>query len=304
MSYGLPIFGWMGRPTRNDSHVGWFHITNRGARRYDTFITESDRRAFFGAVARFSSKLGIEVVAICLMANHYHLIVRCPVGNASSMMRCVGASYTRHFNRAHGFTGPLNGHRFDSEVLDDDAYLVTATRYVHRNPLEVGIDIASHPWSSYSAYATEGSRSVGGLPISHDIPLRLAGGRAKYIAFVEQDLPTDKAPFSAGVRTYGPTQRTAPSLAEIRAAVKVAAAGGPLGIPGARAQARLRHLEALLAADRGAHSLDEIAGWHGFGSKSTVYSAIRSARQRIAEDPAMADTAAHAVNILKAPKTP
>lgn len=243
--------------------------------------------------------MNVEIVAVCLMANHYHLIVNCPVGNLSAAMQGVGVVYTRHFNATHGFDGPLHGQRYHSEPLLDDAQLMAATRYVHRNPLEVGISIGTYPWSSYLSYV-RGSSSVKGLPLCTEIPLQLAGGGSKYAAFVEEDLATDKALLSDGVRDFrGYGAPTAPSLGQIDAAVATASVGTRLGDPASRATARRRQLAVLIAADRGAHSHDALARHHGFQARSSVYTAIRRARQQVEQDAATAAVVSQAKAILK-----
>lgn len=276
----------MTREIRNDSIVGWFHLTNRGARRYDTFVSEDDRRVFIDALQVHSTTFGITVVALCLMTNHYHLVVFCPDGNLSSLMQRVGADYTRHFNRAHGFDGPLNRHRFHSEPLDSDGYLLTTLRYIHRNPLEVGLDIRTHPWSSYPGILGNPSPRLRTIEIDNAVPLELAGGRDRYVTFVETDLPTDKAPFANGTARYcAPAGRTAPTLDQIDSAVACAS----FEVTHQRnltptERSRNREIAILVAVDRGAHSVGELATHHGYNSKSSVYSALRRARQRSETD--------------------
>ncbi len=41
------------------------------------------------------------------MPNHYHLLVRSPLGNVSSAMKHLGATYTQGFNRRHRRDGSL-----------------------------------------------------------------------------------------------------------------------------------------------------------------------------------------------------
>ncbi len=275
----------MGRKPRNDEHDGWFHITGAGARRYDVFIDDEDRRSFLQILARNTDRTGIEIAAFCLMANHYHVVAHCPDGNLSSLMRNVGSLYTRTFNHDHGFSGSLFEDRFYSDPLDTDEYLVTTTRYVHRNPLEVGIDIKSYPWSSYADYLSDYRRSA--LPVSPTIPLQLAGGVARYKAFVERDLATDKASISSGRAPHKPQPRMRNQVALETVDQAIRTAGDSLGLlVGDTMTGRRRQIAILLAVDCGAYSVSEIAKHHGFTSKTSVYSAVRRARRRIESEPA------------------
>ncbi len=288
----------MTQKIRNDTHVGWFHVVNRGARKYDVFIDDDDRSAFVEMLARQASRCGVDVVALCLMANHYHLILGCPQGNMSSMMQALGSCYTRQFNASHGFSGPLFERRFESEHLDTDEYCLIATRYVHRNPLEVGLDIDAYPWSSYGAYV--GQRAAPkALPLSPDLPLMLAGGRSKYREFVEQDLASDNAGFADGVRVLPPSQRRrfSPSLDQIDnalLAVEVAA------LPVSRGASLRRQLAILIAVDSGAFSIREIASHHGYASSNGVRNALRRARLRSECDLHAIKILSHARQVLSA----
>ena len=76
----------MARQLRQDPPGGWHHITNRGARRYDTFIDDEDRASFLDYVIKACDRFGARLVSYCLMANHYHLVMHCPDGQVSSIV--------------------------------------------------------------------------------------------------------------------------------------------------------------------------------------------------------------------------
>jgi len=64
-------------------------------------------------------------------------------------------TYTRRFNNRHGRSGHLFQDRFKSIIVENDAYLMRLSCYIHRNPLRAGIvaRLVDYPWSSYKAYA-------------------------------------------------------------------------------------------------------------------------------------------------------
>ena len=150
----------MARQLRQDPPGGWHHITNRGARRYDTFIDDEDRASFLDYVIKACDRFGARLVSYCLMANHYHLVMHCPDGQVSSIVQTYAANYTRTFNRDHGFDGRLHSARFHNTLLTSLEHAVVATRYGHRNPIEVRYDAISFPWSSLGIFA--GERPTGG----------------------------------------------------------------------------------------------------------------------------------------------
>jgi REP element-mobilizing transposase RayT len=127
----------MGRNRRADVDGAWHHVMNRGAARLPTFLTKSDGLTFERLIGEGHDRFGVEVHAYCLMSNHFHLLVHCPSGGLSPFMQHVAAVYTRAFNERHGRDGPLFRGRFHSLLVHDGRYVITAARYIHRNPLDL-----------------------------------------------------------------------------------------------------------------------------------------------------------------------
>ena len=174
----------MGRELRADPEGGVHHVSNRGARQYTTFIDDVDRRSFLDLVGTAAVKHEISVLAYCLMGNHYHLLVSCRSGGLSLFVHGFASAYSRRFNRDHGFSGPLNGDRFWSGVVDGDDHLITVARYIHRNPVELGFDARSYRWSSYRHYL-----QASGPDWLNRVPLLTAsGGRQALQRIVECDV--------------------------------------------------------------------------------------------------------------------
>jgi len=70
-------------------------------------------------------------------------------------MHWFGTTYTQRFNRRHFHSGHLFQGRYKSIVVQNDAYLLQLSYYIHRNPLRAGIvkRLADYRWSSYRVYA-------------------------------------------------------------------------------------------------------------------------------------------------------
>jgi putative transposase len=75
--------------------------------------------------------------------------------NLSKSMQWLGLTYTRRFNLRHFRSGHLFQGRFKSIIVQNDAYLMRLSCYIHRNPLRASIveRLADYRWSSYKSYA-------------------------------------------------------------------------------------------------------------------------------------------------------
>lgn len=170
----------MTRPLRPDVPGAWHHVMNRGARRQEVFLDDTDRLTFLDLVA----EQDVEIHGYALMGNHYHLLIHTPTGGLSEAMRRIGGEYTLNFNRRHGRDGALFRGRFHSSRIASDSYLLAVSRYVHRNPLEAGLvrsNVAAK-WTSCRAFY-----GLGQTPewLHTSYMLDLAGGPAAYADYVE-----------------------------------------------------------------------------------------------------------------------
>jgi REP element-mobilizing transposase RayT len=144
----------MGRPLRVDIQEGWYHVMNRGVARQATFHCDADRVEYGRLLGVGHERFGVEVHAYCLMPNHYHLLLHCPLAGLSAFMHQLGSVYTRHVNDRIGRDGPLFRGRFHSIPITDDRQLLATVRYIHRNALDVAgvTSPTEYRWSSHRAY--------------------------------------------------------------------------------------------------------------------------------------------------------
>ncbi len=131
-----------------------FHVINRGARRRPIFGDDQDRSAFIHILSDALREFGEDCLALCLMGNHYHLVLAMKTDRLSLVMHRLGSRYTQRFNTRYGHDGPLFRGRFYSRPIDDDSYLMNCLRYVARNPLGIdpGIDLSRYRWSTHRHY--------------------------------------------------------------------------------------------------------------------------------------------------------
>jgi putative transposase len=144
----------MARPLRIEFPGAIYHVTSRGDRREAIYRDDGDRLAQLEVIAQAMDRFDAQVLAYCLMTNHYHLVLHTRQGNLSRLMRHVNGVYTQRYNQRHGLVGHLLQGRFKSILVDRDAYLLALCRYVERNPVAADmVQLAGDwPWSSYLAH--------------------------------------------------------------------------------------------------------------------------------------------------------
>jgi len=181
-----------------------YHIYNRGVEKRDIFQDDSDRHRFVSCLfelndrkmvkmrTRISERLErkkkinnsetctggtcaniereriVEILAFCLMPNHYHLVVYQLAENGITLfMKKLGNSYVGYFNERHkrkGLGSLFQGQFKAVHVANNDQFLNLAS-YVFANPIGISdpewkkegvsdpkksIDfLNSYPWSSY-----------------------------------------------------------------------------------------------------------------------------------------------------------
>ncbi len=144
----------MARPLRITYPGAVYHVMNRGASRKRVFAHHADYELFLQLLADCHDRWRVEVLAYCLMGNHYHLCLRTPEENLPRVMRHVNGVYTQHVNRTSGRDGPLFRGRYKALVVESNTYLSAVIRYIHLNPVKA--KLASKPeaylWSSHTKY--------------------------------------------------------------------------------------------------------------------------------------------------------
>jgi REP element-mobilizing transposase RayT len=145
----------MTRAWRIEYEGALYHVLSRGNEKKPIVFSDQDRKMFVDCIGQMAERFEIYVFAYVLMDNHYHLLFRTPRANLSKCMHWFGVTYTNRFNSRHDRSGHLFQGRFKNMVVENNAYLLQLSYYIHRNPLRAGLvnRLASYKWSSYRAYA-------------------------------------------------------------------------------------------------------------------------------------------------------
>ena len=144
----------MARPLRIKYPGAFYHVTSRGNEQKDIFKSQRDREKFLGYLESATLRYGAVIHAYCLMSNHYHLLLETPEGNLSQIMRHINGAYTTYFNVKRKRAGHLFQGRYKAILVEADEYLAELSRYIHLNPVRVGIveRPEQYQWSSYPSY--------------------------------------------------------------------------------------------------------------------------------------------------------
>jgi putative transposase len=157
----------MPRRPRSATPASFFHVINRTARRVPIFIRPNDYRAFVDVLDEGLALYPIQLLAYCVMSNHWHLVLgSSSTSDLSGFMRWVSATHAIRWHHRHGTVGQgaLYKGRFQARPIDNAASLVRVCRYVERNALAAGLVKRAEdwPWCSLS----ERFRSDRRLPLA------------------------------------------------------------------------------------------------------------------------------------------
>lgn len=132
------------------------HITARGNRRNDIFRDLEDFQVYAAfmveAMEHFQEKF--KILSYCLMDNHVHILVKTEDMHIGNLISRIHSIYTRFFNNKYNYLGHLFQDRYYTELVEDDAQLLSTSRYIHLNPVKANMveNPQDYEWSSYSMY--------------------------------------------------------------------------------------------------------------------------------------------------------
>ena len=151
---------------------GIYHSYNRGVEKRDIFLDKQDYFRFIhdlfefndqapaGKFSQFSQaqkqqseekqqsevrlpiikprKFLVEILAFCLMPNHYHLLLKQKSeGGIVQFMQKLGTGYTNYFNKKYKRVGGLFQGSFKAIGVVKQNYLNYLLYYIHFNPLDL-----------------------------------------------------------------------------------------------------------------------------------------------------------------------
>jgi REP element-mobilizing transposase RayT len=141
----------MGRRPRILVPGGIYHVYNRVSRGAHVFRNDEEADRLEGLFATTKERDDFQILAWCVMSNHYHLAVRMGEVALSRSLRTTHHRYAQSFNRRHNVFGPFWQGRFRSKFVDNADYLRQLIAYIHLNPVAAGIvkDASKYRWCGH-----------------------------------------------------------------------------------------------------------------------------------------------------------
>jgi len=161
----------------------YYHLYNRGNNFQNVFFERENYLFFLKRLREYLIPEVIDLIAYCLMPNHYHLLVHLNQENLSDAMQGFSLSYSKAINKKYGRVGSLFQGRFKAIPIHKNEYLLHLSRYIHLNPVAANLVTRAEDWefSSYPYYL--GLRN--GSLIAPDVVLSQFRDVNAYREFVE-----------------------------------------------------------------------------------------------------------------------
>ena len=140
----------------------YYHLYNRGVNRRTIFFNDRNYQFFLSRLEKYLLSLA-DLVAYCLMPNHYHLIIFLKstsevtsevTSDVSNAMMRLSVSYTKTINAYYDRVGPLFQGAYQAKHVESESYLGDLIGYIHLNPVASGLVDFPEDWiySSFHVY--------------------------------------------------------------------------------------------------------------------------------------------------------
>jgi putative transposase len=150
----------MARRLRIQFEGAIYHVMSRGNARREIVDDDLDRQQFQDLLAAQVGRSRWQLIGFVLMTNHFHLLVRTPSPNLAAGMQRLLSAYARHLAIRHRRPGHVFQGRYQAQLIEDESYYWTVSRYIHLNPVRA--NLVARPedwrWSSYPGYVDPARR--------------------------------------------------------------------------------------------------------------------------------------------------
>ena len=209
-----------------------YHVLAQGAGNNELFHDEEDYQVFVEFLARLMKEAWAEddepdrpyfhTYAYCLTPKQFRLIVKEEKYQVSAIMQSISQLYSRYYSGKYNSYGPLYRRRYYSEPINDEERLEVVMRYVHQEPLRLGlilqkqrieriarkltsgVELDEWAWSSWHEY----------VGLESDLPVVCEKPDACHDVTAEQWRALLSKPLPAGTKCLEPKEYRAPKPTE------------------------------------------------------------------------------------------
>jgi putative transposase len=131
----------------------YVHYYNRRVNKEAIFFSDVNYDYLLNLIYKFLPDYSIELIAYCLMPNHYHLLLKIDsLKIGSKFIQRLFNAYTQGVNKLENRVGTLFQGNVKKRLIESDDYLREAIRYIHQNPIKSGLVLKPESWK-YSDYS-------------------------------------------------------------------------------------------------------------------------------------------------------
>jgi REP-associated tyrosine transposase len=126
-----------------------YHVLNRAAKRSLLFAADADYFALEGVMDEARKRTPIDLLAYCIMPNHWHFILLPESGQQmSQFMHWLTLTHAHRWQIFHQTigTGAVYQGRYKAIPIQTDSHFLNVCRYVERNPLRAGLVERAQDW--------------------------------------------------------------------------------------------------------------------------------------------------------------
>jgi putative transposase len=139
----------------------YHHLYNRGANKLNLFLEEENYLYFLRRIKFYKEKYSVQILAYCLMPNHFHLFVKQTTEEflISVFISSLLNSYTKSFNKRFPHSGTLFEAKTKSKPIEDEHYFIWIIKYILENPVKAGLVKTIDEWQYSNAKDLLGLRN-------------------------------------------------------------------------------------------------------------------------------------------------
>ncbi len=128
------------RRTRKLQRGASYHVVARANRQEFILASDTVKQLFLKTLLGAKKRYRFEVITLCVMSNHVHLMLRPgPDESLSRIMQWMLSVFAIRFNSYFGIHGHVWYDRFKSKVIESLRQFVATFRYILENPVRAGI---------------------------------------------------------------------------------------------------------------------------------------------------------------------